>query len=741
MSSSTGARLDALVTEISTMNDLARKAVLVIDEEFKALEKAYAATFITHQHDQHARSDEDRHSEYSLSGNDKAVVESAQQVHEVSPSTSSATQVTGRGEQGSAAIGKAGKYVQVVVDCDSLKWSLDANKRGYISGSTLIDDLSDVIDQHLSPAQPCRSPSTVEMPLPSDDTLDLCISAEQGLPDDEGREDSPGHPTVTVSLRNDENDKPAAATVSSNHITATPKKRFTFLIEPRKMMEKNYPLKKDKARLFLAGLDDCEGCELVHVGFGKKSIEDRLREIDQCAHVFLAVGITSNNQHEVLNVSRSTLLELARHASSSKLTIMRSGGPFDRSTGIHSVVPVDRYLSVQTQVPTRTPAGVSCGLTASHAKTGAGEQRERRSYAPSPQVSSNKKVLTSGEEDDRGVARSQGNAWSSRSTITAPFDFEHAGTRLFDPGAASPLAATWSGTNRSTVMTPFDSDYGEARLQWSPVKSVSSGNLALVDDSIVNDARNGQSEEAAGDSWSASTRASSVGEAERTPTPSSRMDPGPAPEDLYEFDGRAILRKYGKPICAKYHLNNGNCHCEAFDETLHDQIILRGSASKQLALWASDRVCPEGVDCPDASTRTCCFWRHESRSSGGSVGVETVESDNWISVDRKGKPIVSKAPIAMTHVWQPSKSCVENSKLARADFNPLMTIIRQFTRDRHMTKHERGLIGTELKRAYGHDIYRRLRLTGFREYTAQAEKAGLVKMGYQGPSAGWISAA
>ena len=56
-------------------------------------------------------------------------------------------------------------------------------------------------------------------------------------------------------------------------------------------------------------------------------------------------------------------------------------------------------------------------------------------------------------------------------------------------------------------------------------------------------------------------------------------------------------------------------------------------------------------------------------------------------------------------------------------------------------KHERGMIGTELKRAYGNDLYRRLGLTGFREYTGLAESAGLVKLGYFFLSAGWIALA
>ncbi|KAJ9127980.1 hypothetical protein QFC24_000266 [Naganishia onofrii] len=457
-------------------------------------------------------------------------------------------------------------------------------------------------------------------------------------------------------------------------------------------------------------------------------------------------------------MSRPTLLELAQHPSAmEKLTVMRSGGPFDRSTGIDCLA-VDRFLSVQTQQQ-HQPASSS-------SRTGGGaggDQRERssRSFAPSPQVTSHKtSLLTSGEEDGRGVARLQANVprstRSSTTTNIAPFDNEHESTRLRDATVARPcLANSWSGASTSTVTAPFDADYGSTRLLCSPSsKSVSSRGAISVhkvgvdldedDDDDDDDARTDMADVVAKENWPASPRASSAGEAEgyrTTPTPFSRMNTRSVTEVLYEFDARAILRKYGKPLCAKYHLNNGNCHCETLDKAIHDDIILKGSASKQLALWASDRVCPEGANCPEGLNRTCCFWRHEMRSSGGSVDSATDESDEWIAVDKKGKPIVSKPHIAVPHVWQPSKSCIEAGKLARADFNPLMTIIRQFTRDRHMPKHERGLIGTELKRAYGHDIYRRLGLAGFKEYTSRAEKAGLVRMGYQGPSAGWIAAA
>jgi hypothetical protein len=358
--------------------------------------------------------------------------------------------------------------------------------------------------------------------------------------------------------------------------------------------------------------------------------------------------------------------------------VMRSGGPFDRSTGIDSLA-VDRFLSVQTQQQ-HQPASSS-------SRTGAGaggDQRERssRSFAPSPQVTSHKtSLLTSGEEDERGVARHQANVprltRSSTTTNIAPFDNEHESTRLRDAIVARPsLANSWSGASTSTVTAPFDAEDGSTRLLWSPSsKSVSSRGAISVHkvgvdlDEDDDDARTDMADEVAKENWPANLRTSSAGEAEgwrTTPTPFSKMNTRsvtgkyttirqplsiplsekltnlmPAIEVLYEFDARAILRKYGKPLCAKYHLNNGNCHCETYDKAIHDDIILKGSASKQLALWASDRVCPEGANCPEGLNRTCCFWRHEMRSSGGSVDSATDESDEWIAVDKKGKPIVS----------------------------------------------------------------------------------------------------
>lgn len=242
-----------------------------------------------------------------------------------------------------------------------------------------------------------------------------------------------------------------------------------------------------------------------------------------------------------------------------------------------------------------------------------------------------------------------------------------------------------------------------------------------------------------------------------------------------------IQKTHGKPLCTKYHLNHGACHCNHTQRTqsLHERVVLEPSASKQLAVWASNQACPEGMACPDAGERKCCFWFHEPGTSAAGAGGLSMEgkggdAEEWISVDKKGKPIVTSEfasdPFVVGSLpdlfcseilqpprsWHPSSrrvaqtqtpwaaltspsSCTSHGKLVRSDFQPLTSTIRLFERERNEHKHERGLIGTELKRAYGHDFYRRLGLAGFREYTGLAEKAGLIRLGYFGESAGWIS--
>jgi hypothetical protein len=193
------------------------------------------------------------------------------------------------------------------------------------------------------------------------------------------------------------------------------------------MIDKNYPMRKEKAKTFIAGLYDSPNVELVHIGFGRKSVEELMSgsfsasypdgprpdeeclveltthhlSINQCAQLFLAVGITSNNSHHVLNLSPPTLTRLSAHQNAKKICIMRSGGPFDARWGLECVA-IDRYLSVQVQVPGAGVSTSGSGIAAAmgtgsrYAMSGAGvlkeseppREREGRSFAPSPPSSS-----------------------------------------------------------------------------------------------------------------------------------------------------------------------------------------------------------------------------------------------------------------------------------------------------------------------------------------------------------------
>lgn len=104
--------------------------------------------------------------------------------------------------------------------------------------------------------------------------------------------------------------------------------------------------------------------------------------------------------HHVLNLSRPTLSALARHPAvaapaEGKLSIMRSGGPFDKSLGIGSVA-IDKYLSVQVQVP-----GTVNRQAGAAAREDGYVERDRRSFAPSPPGGS-KRVLRPTEKNQEG---------------------------------------------------------------------------------------------------------------------------------------------------------------------------------------------------------------------------------------------------------------------------------------------------------------------------------------------------
>lgn len=125
---------------------------------------------------------------------------------------------------------------------------LDPGKRGYQSGGQLIEDLSDLIDRHLADAEtgvPDRVKDTF-----ADQSQDWLVDTPPTSP-------VPACPPPLSALR-------------SRQIP----KRFTLLIDPPKMIDKNYPMRKEKARTFVAGLYDSPSVELVHIGFGRKSVEE-----------------------------------------------------------------------------------------------------------------------------------------------------------------------------------------------------------------------------------------------------------------------------------------------------------------------------------------------------------------------------------------------------------------------------------------------------------------------------------
>ena len=220
---------------------------------------------------------------------------------------------------------------------------------------------------------------------------------------------------------------------------------------------------------------------------------------------------------------------------------MRSGGPFDAATWGIGCVPVDRFLSVQVQVPGATvmPCGNACG----NRYVPEGQARERRSFAPSP------------------------------------------------PSTSARIAS--------------DAVQGEKSLSGAPdAAKIISGDAKVP-----------------------------------TPKPSPRIITALDPDAILNPD--AIEQTYGgRPLCVKYHLNHGSCHCDASQrlQRLHESVFLDPYASKQLAVWASSKACPDGPACRDAIERTCCYWIHEF----GNENKEKV-ADEWISVDKKGKPIVTSA--------------------------------------------------------------------------------------------------
>lgn len=210
---------------------------------------------------------------------------------------------------------------------------------------------------------------------------------------------------------------------------------------------------------------------------------------------------------------------------------MRSGGPFDSTAWGIGCVAVDRFLSVQVQVP-----GVGAATSGNRSVPDGQQGRERRSFAPSP-PSVSTRIASSACEGEGSLSGVLDVANTTSATARIP------------KGDTSPCVIT-------------------------------------------------------------------------------------------NFDPTAIQQTHGRPLCARYHLSHGTCHCDASQraQRLHESVILEPGASKQLAVWASSSVCPHGSSCPDAAARTCCYWSH-------APGVEEGDkvADEWISVDKKGKPIVTSA--------------------------------------------------------------------------------------------------
>jgi hypothetical protein len=257
-----------------------------------------------------------------------------------------------------------------------------------------VNDLSDLIDRFLAP------PIADESQEDRETTPRPWSATNSGFPDIH----PPSRP-IDMSER---------TTTCSTETTTD--KRFTFLVDLDRHIDKNYPMRKEKARTFVAGLHDAPAVELVYVGLGKKNVEDHMQGMScishqaldsanipnatetinhhlsnsQCTSLFIAVGITSNTSHHVLNLSRTTLLSLSRHPNAGKTCIMRSGGPFDRSYGIASVA-IDKYLSVQVQVP-------PC-----KAGREEDEKRERRSFAPSPVAASRRLMSQEKNQEARAT--------------------------------------------------------------------------------------------------------------------------------------------------------------------------------------------------------------------------------------------------------------------------------------------------------------------------------------------------
>lgn len=120
-----------------------------------------------------------------------------------------------------------------------------------MSGTQLVDDLSDVIDRFLHP--------------PAFDTDESRDATPEESHTPRPGESFPHHGLLPVTT--------SAPIPASEASALTASKRFTFLIDLERQIDKNYPLRKEKARTFVAGLHDAPGVEVVCVGLGRKNVE------------------------------------------------------------------------------------------------------------------------------------------------------------------------------------------------------------------------------------------------------------------------------------------------------------------------------------------------------------------------------------------------------------------------------------------------------------------------------------
>lgn len=152
---------------------------------------------------------------------------------------------------------------------------LDPAKKGSQSAAQLIDDLSDVVDRYL------------EQPIikAREESLDVMVDELQDLSLDQpfvNAQETPSTPRNASC--------PTANPSSPPHRPL--RKRFTLLVDPPQMLDKNYATRKEKARAFLGGLFDAEKAEMVHIGFGRKSVEEQI--IGSCSASYSLPSATAD---------------------------------------------------------------------------------------------------------------------------------------------------------------------------------------------------------------------------------------------------------------------------------------------------------------------------------------------------------------------------------------------------------------------------------------------------------------